>query len=321
MTTPDTRILDRSTALELSEHLDRAAGVLERIVNYGTHLLVKCDGAAVAEHQAAPLMIGRQIIEIIDAVSVLVRRRAVDPCKILIRTQIEAVMYLEYIAHADTDRRSLQYVVGHIHARIEDHLKHDPNTPQGKQVAAELRKDKTLRDVPIRPYDSTPRIANLRRILERPTHAPIEAEWQRMKDEQKQRRKENAGASPIHWYSLFGGPRTIQELARTLRNNGWYEWIYRLYAAEAHCRMGMRSLQPLKSGASAYKPLRDPLDLQTIFNFSATLGLNSYRLLHQIFLKDAGLDEFGAWYTHEIRADFTRVSSAQVVDPDRPLHE
>src|SRR4051812_25251702 len=101
--------LSRRVGAGLAVHLDRAPGGLERITDYGTHLLVRCDQAGRNRPLSAPLLIGRQVTELADAVSVLVRRACVEPAKLLLRTQIEAVISLAYIAEKDTERRSIQY--------------------------------------------------------------------------------------------------------------------------------------------------------------------------------------------------------------------
>jgi hypothetical protein len=310
---PDTRILDRSTPVALSPHLDRAAGVIERTVNYGTHLLVKCDKAGAGRPLAVPVLLTRRIIEMGDAVSVLYRRRCIDPTLLLIRSQFEFVCQLSFIAKGDVERKCRQYEVAHAHARIQEHQRHDSTTELGRQAMAELRKDEIFRDMDLGSYSSDEPVLRLEGMLKKPEHAEVEAEWQRIRAERKAKK---AGTS-IAWYSLYKGPGRIQDLAREVGRAGEYEFIYRLCSNYAHGSNSMLDVEPRPGEGFSYRPLRYPLSLVPYFHFAMSHMLAAYRALHSIYLPPAAMKDYGKWYTEAIRSDFKAVGRLTINDPDR----
>lgn len=112
--------------------------MMDRVVNYGTHLLVKCDQAANQRQVVAVVMLGLHVVEALDAIAILLRCCSVDPAKVILRSEMEAMFGLTYMGQSDSERKSIQYLVGHAHARIDWYKRLDPTTEMGKQLSAEL---------------------------------------------------------------------------------------------------------------------------------------------------------------------------------------
>ncbi len=308
-------MLDRSVERGLDVHLTRGAGILERCVDFGTRLLVRCTEIPVAKVDAT-LFVERQVIEFADAASVLLRRKCVDPCKPLVRGQIEAVMALAYIAQRDSARRSIQYAVAHYHARIDEHERQDESTLKGKAFRADLEKDEVFRGMRFEPYASADAIADLRGVLARPELAEVEAEWQRSHAERKARRKAGGGSAKLYWYSLFDGPRTVQNLARSLAKGGWYEGVYRAYSGDTHADAAMQHIHTATDGSLILKPLRHPVDLVTIVNLATVLCLESFRHMESIHgLDPAAPDSWARWYLNHLQQDFQQIGRLEIKLP------
>src|SRR5258708_40222735 len=110
-TSPDAGLLKRGMRADISQILGRMAGVLERIVDFGTHVVlwVGPERAGKEIGLTPPLMLLNHAIEAADAISILLRRGSIDPCGSLLRSQIEATISAFYILQSDSKRRGLAY--------------------------------------------------------------------------------------------------------------------------------------------------------------------------------------------------------------------
>jgi hypothetical protein len=101
-------LLDRQLRKQLQPQLDRVAGVMDRSVNYGTHLIIKCDRAAQQRNVLAAVMLGLHAVEALDSVGVLVRNCCIDPAKALLRSLMEAMFGIKYMSQDDSERKAIQ---------------------------------------------------------------------------------------------------------------------------------------------------------------------------------------------------------------------
>ena len=105
--------------------------------------------------------------------------------------------------------------MAHAHKKIKLYDRLDPTTPAGKELRRLLDGDPMEDFFSALPFLNYPKmIANLQNMLSKPDFQPIEAEWQRLKALNKKRDPE--------WFSLFGGPKNVRELAIHLGMAGMY---------------------------------------------------------------------------------------------------
>jgi len=100
MNEPRSELLDRHLRKQLQPQLDRVAGLMDRSVNYGTHLILNCDREAQQKHVLAAVMLGLHAVEALDSIAALIRNCCVHPAKILLRNQMEAMVEIKYMAQA-----------------------------------------------------------------------------------------------------------------------------------------------------------------------------------------------------------------------------
>jgi len=308
MNQPRKELLNRQLQKEIQPGVDRVAGMMDRCVNYGTHLIVKCDHAAQQKDVVAAVMLGLHAVEVLDSIAVLIRKCCVDPAKILLRSQMEAMFGIEYMTQRDSERKAMQYLVAHAHARIDWYEKLDPTTERGKQLKAQIKKDSTFNELDIVAFDTTANIHNLENMLARPEFAAVEAEWQKV-------RRERSGQ--IWWYSLYEGPKGIEELAEAVGDHGWYEVLYRIYSGEMHATNAMESLHATHDMRAVYQPLRYPTDLPGVAQLAVSMGLRTYRNLIGMLLPEEKLP-YANWFTKEIKADYDGLGTFNIVDRSRP---
>src|SRR5207244_2230497 len=107
----------------------------------------------------------------------------------------------------------------------------DPTTNAGVQLRRDIASDSfadILNKLP--PIDFKKLIADLQSMFVKPQFQPIEAEWQRLKA---------ANRKDPEWYSLFGGPNSVRNLATKLGVPAMYEFLYRPWSGEIHAGEAM----------------------------------------------------------------------------------
>ncbi len=281
---------------------------MDQCVNYGTHLILKCDRAAGEKQVLAAVMLGLHVVEVLDAIAVLVRKCCVDAAKNLLRNQMEAMFGIAYMAQGDSERKAIQYIVAHAHARIDWYRKLDPTVETGKQLKAQLKRDSTFHELEIVALDTEDNIRNLENMLARPEYATVEADWQAMHRQKK---------GQIWWYSLNGGPKRIEELATAVGDSGWYEVLYRIYSGEIHATNALGSLHATHDKRGAYQPLRYPTDLPMVASIAISMGLRTYRSLIDMLLPDEK-QQYADWYAKEIKPSYDELVKFKIIDPSRP---
>ena len=263
--------------------------LIDETVSFGGKVFDWCHQAAAGHPQDTPLPLLlslRHILEMLDAIAVLTRNRCAEPIKPLLRSILEAVLYIEYILEDDKEweRRALSYVfVSHkdIDLRLEIA---DPSTERGKKFAADKQRDKLAADMTLPPLP--PSAGKSKKLALKPQYRAIAEEWERQRKTRRGR---------IQWYSLFGGPRSLEELARRVGLPVMYEILYRHYSDYSHVGHLMGNLIGTPSGKVAFISLRHPKELQTLVGLSILMAAHSYRVLLEFY--DRGkLQEFGRWY-------------------------
>lgn len=277
--------------------IEIASPLLQELVNYSTNALVRCETSTSGEENEdlAVLALYLHIIEMTDSIEVLVSQSCPIPAIPLIRSSFEALLSIEYILEVDYVRRSLSWLAGYVHKRLAFYESLDPSTMRGKSFQKALSADKMLRNLKLPFPDSAEvqrAIANLQRLLARPQFQPIEAELSKCKRKYKRR---------PNWYRLFGGPSSLQELARHLNRNAQYEFLYRHWSTISHAHDFSRFLTRTTEGDSAIRGLRDPSQIKHVTIFTASFILNATPLVLGKFRPGEDIAE---WYKREVRERF-----------------
>jgi hypothetical protein len=226
-------------------------------------------------HHTPILLLVRHVIESVDGVAMLVSSSGSHPCQPLLRSALEAVLGVLYILGKDTKQRALAYQVAHAHKKIKLYDRLDPTTPTGKELRRLLDGDPMEDFFNALPFLNYPKmIANLQAMLVAPDFQPIEAEWHRVKALNNKRDPE--------WYSLFGGPRNVRELAVRLRMTGMYEFLYRFWSESVHAGMAMEAIG-WKGGATVVRPVRHPEQLQSAVQHAAGFALDLAKRLLEFY--------------------------------------
>lgn len=251
------------------------------------------------------LMLVRHVIESIDGVSVLVQKGCAENCGPLLRSAFEGELAVLYILQTDSKRRALAYQVAHAHRRIKLYRKCDPNDALGEELRNELKDDPMSTLLGSLPLDWKAMVANLENMLELPEFEPIEEEWQRIRTTTRK---------DPEWFALFGGPRDVRSLAKSLRLGAAYEGLYRSWSDIIHAGSGLKHVGPSdRPGAIAIRPIRHPDGLENACVFAATFCLTTARILVQTY-SPGELERFGIKYVEQIRNRYQQLQQGNLIN-------
>ena len=90
MSEPVKELLQREDIQPISLILDEYSKAIEEIVNFGSQILAwDLDALDGNEHDITASMMFRQYLELIDSISILIRRSSTDACKAILRNALE----------------------------------------------------------------------------------------------------------------------------------------------------------------------------------------------------------------------------------------
>jgi hypothetical protein len=262
-------------------------------------------GQSGQEYHANVLALARHVIESVDGVSLMVSKGGSYACQPLLRSALEATLGVLYILESDTERRALAYAVCHAHKRIKLYDRLDPTTQAGQEFRRLLDGDMFedfFNKLPLIDYPA--RIAGLQAMFARAEYVPIEAEWQRLKAAHPRRQDPD-------WYSLFGGPKNVRELAIRLKYAGMYELLYRFWSDEVHAGNALESFGQ-KDGDSVWRPVRHPEQLQAAVQQGTSLALHLARRLVEVYAP-AKWPELQARYKERVSARANQLAKGRVI--------
>ncbi len=224
----DNNLLIPHFSPEYSAILQKIGDILDTNICYGSNVLVESENNPKGDQSdLVVLTIYRFILDNLDGVSILFKNGSIDTTGILLRSIFEGLLALLYILEEETELRALSYQVAHYHKEIANFRKIDSNTVEGKKLRS-LLKEEGIEEV--ESFDYRIRLDRIENILKHPKFQPIEEEWQKKKKK---------------WFSLFGGPENIFELAEHFNFVSAYELLYRHWSNDIH---GLAALDYIREG-------------------------------------------------------------------------
>lgn len=268
-------VLPRKIDKNLEQLLMEFSELIDRVVNFGTHLMKwDADKIRSGDESVPPMLFLRNIVELGDAISILIRSSSIDTCKPLLRSLLENTFGLKYMLEKDTDQRALSYILWNTHRNLKFYNKLLTNTESGKVFKKEIEKDKLIKgslDIFDKPLLISQR-DNAENMLKSAKYIQVESEY----------KKASVIKKDPPWYALYGGPRTIEGLAKHLEMHAFYEIFYRSYSGNVHATNIMQGkLIPNSDGSVSFVQIRYPEDAQSITQAT----INFLRLAFQSFSK------------------------------------
>lgn len=293
---------------DVAKFLSDWSSYINETVAFGSHILnwVGQSGKLGGDEEIPLIMTFRNILELMDSISILLRHSSTEPCKNLLRSILESIFVIEYIIKDNSKHRCYDYLTGHYMRKLNIYKKLDPTAEQGKQFRSELKDDELAGGMTIPNINNLDKMtANIKSILNKSEFSSSLAEYNRMK--QIKRGKPN-------WYSFFGGPNNIIELARHLKLLGLYNVLYRQFSNNVH---GMdvidRRISAGTPGETLITQIRAPFEAQTIFQLTLSFALRIYKKFIGYYIPEKN-EDLAKWYVSEIREIYNEISSRKILN-------
>jgi len=306
MTNPIKEIHPREGQPEIEALLLEFSQGIEEVVNFGTHILKwDIDEARGTDENVPIVMMLRHILEMMDAVSILVKNSSIDPCKPLLRGILETILGLEYILESDTKNRALGFLIWHSHKNLKLSQKLTPGEQSYNQLKSKFKKDKILKN------ENTPPeipglekyISNLEELVSLPLYALAEKEYQSLI---------SSGKKNPAWYQLFNGPENIEQLANHLNRQALYEILYRSWSGPTHgTDVLTRKLSQSASGHAEIVQIRYAKDAQQVTQLSFSLGFLVYQIMTEKRIPNYKMN-YAKWYL-TIQKIFLKLTNEKLI--------
>ncbi len=308
MTQPNADFITRKLDPEPQVILTRFSDELSEFVNFGSIIINwEAEKSIIKDEDLPAILFLRNFIEQVDAISVLMLTSSIEPCKILLRTVVENLLYIEYLLEKDTYNRSMAFLVWNTITNNKNIERLDENSEAYKKVQLVYSKDKFMKSHKplVHPYASK-LLAIGEQILSQPKYQAITFEYERTKTKLK---KNN-----LFWYSLFDGPKNIKELAEQLNHHNLYDGYFRNFSAATH---GTDIIQGKLVGKNnndlGILQIRSPANAQSI----AQSCSNFCSVVFSIFVKmriPEKQNEFNRWHLG-VRSSLARLFETQLIIP------
>lgn len=280
-TEPLAGLLDRDLARVAAADLTKITRpLLRELVDHGTNVFQRCQVSATGgedEDVAAPVLY-LHMLQMTDGIEVQLFEGCAGAAIPNLRSSFEGLLGLAYILESDENyaQRSLAWFAGVLLNKLADRERIEEGNPKSKAADKEL--PGTLKKVaPLVKGD----IQRWNAILDEPRMRPIADEVRKAKK----------------WHGAFGGPRSLEDLARRLDMEMDYQLLYRRWSSVVHAGDLMRFLIRSKDG-NHFNPLRDSQELKEVAHTAAVYLLRATRFM--IHKYRAG-ENLTPWYLREIR--------------------
>lgn len=257
----------------LDDILSKFSLEINELVKVGANIIKEDMNIAGEDEKLPGLMLLRNHIELLDSISILVKGSSIEPCKIILRTLLENLIYLEFLLEKDSERRSLAYIVWNTIQNLKGYEKLDPNTETGKQFRSKFKHDKYLLGMQIG--------YNEEEIEELKNNAQELLSLDKFKEANEEyKRLTTNGIKNPNWYNLFfmDSKVSIEVLANKLKLSGVYELLYRGWSRHTHANQIIQGkIKEGKNGISIQQ-IRYAKDSQMVTQYCLMVSIPIYKL-------------------------------------------
>ena len=281
--------------VEAKKIIEIASPLLQEEINYATNAFQRCQESAVgaAADEPLPMLASYyHVIGMTDGIEVLISQSCAVPAIPLLRSSFEALLTIEYILEGDYQRRAFAWLVCYVHNRLSQYEMLDPSHQKGKEFLVTFAVDSVSKYMKLPSFPNLAKaIQNLQSLLNNPNYKVADCEYQRLKS--KRKRKPN-------WYSLFGGPSNLRDLAKHLNWGAQYDILYRSWSSIAHVDDLSQFITQTKRGSPAFHPIRNHEELKLFSVIASSFILHATMKMIGKFRPGENAS-VGRWYVKEAR--------------------
>ncbi|TDO28703.1 DUF5677 domain-containing protein [Sediminibacterium goheungense] len=201
----------------IDEIVQKTEWVIERgQFNYSEHPL-----------ELAALLSLRQMMDLADGISLLVKHYSNDAAIPVIRTLFEVSVGLEYLIKEDYDKQAAKFLFFYYKMQEIELLKRKADTPENQKLLKSLQSDENVARETIDAVTSESNIDEAILSLQETLGHSIYAEAAEYYKTANNKKREK-------WYSLLDGPLNFRELVNKVGMNSRYDISYAIWSGQAH---------------------------------------------------------------------------------------
>jgi hypothetical protein len=305
-TKPVLEYLSRNQEKGLHDLLSYLSLTIEEVVNYSSRVFSSVLDKISLNYEDIPIILMyRNIFEILDAISTLIRESCIVPCSMLLRSALETFLGLLYLLEKDSEVRGRDCLVWERHQKLKSLRRFDPKDSLHVQFIKAKERDVIGRGLPI------PDVSDIETQLEKIKQLFKIPELQNSVDEYERYQNNHNGEIPKHWYSLRGGPASARKLASHLNFPYQYEVLYSSWSKAVHGTDIMDNFSSETPNKASFMPLRSPSSAPEATTIAINLGLSSIRNLTAHYIPHLS-KENAAWYRKEVQAANEKIAKLKI---------
>lgn len=300
-------ILDRELAVGFSKPVsENAARLICEITNFGTQVLQRSQVASAQDPEGnfSALALYRHMLELTDAIEVLIRSSCAVPAAPLVRATFEALLALAYIHQTPQEfrLRSLSWAYVDALTRVRALERWVPGSAAHAEFEREKQKD------PFGDALTDPDPDTLKRQLELARAIAADPNFAECADEVQRLRSIGRTGIP-RWYSLFGGPTNLKGLAERVGLLMHYRFQYRHWSKLAHAEEPAQYIDWTPDGQVGLRPLRQANEILGVAQSTANHAIHAMWLTIGRFCPEEH-PVAAEWYVREVRPSLTALRGA-----------
>ena len=270
---------------EVLKTLDRYSNCINELLHQGFEILKNVRESSFSnEEHASFILLFRETLAFVDAIVPLIRLPSKEGVSIILRSICEADLYLRYMIEKDVTNRILAYQVCYAREKLLNYEKHDLKNEKSKSLLKNWKNDEIAKKIPFIEIDYAVYSIPLVSMLSREPFKSIDQEYKRIK---------KVNGKP-KWYSLWDGPRTIEDLFRYMNRPIIYEEIYRTWSGIVHPNASFSNIVS-KNGEGGIPFLHIPDDIPFLFKILYFVLTTLYLDIICKIVPDYKL-EYAKWY-------------------------
>jgi len=297
-------IIDRAKQEnDVQQHFQKHLDLLVDFVNYGSNLIVRVFDSSKKklEDIVIVLVLLKQVVAMVDVVSILVSKGAVTQASLQARAAFEASIYIDWILKEETRKKAKYFYIANLRNQRLWALRFKSGTPEKELFSEEfkhLEEHLNLADFSDLEKRAEEEFTKIDNFLKKP-------DWIEMNNEFETKKNKRTGAE-VYWYKLLG-VQSIRSLARETGRLGEYDLFYSRSSEVTHTASYSDHVR-YQEGTIIFEPIRQLKDIQFVLRFVTLVTMSTFIAILKHY-RYGELDSFYRKYRTDWRAQFLVIPS------------
>lgn len=235
--------------------LDSHSDLLNDIVNTGLNIIKQDNDSEDWIDHTPPTMQLRNFVELVDSISVLIRKSCPDPAKHILRNALETSFLIQFLLQDNQREKFKAFIVSNImeHKEVTNRLIQNSNSN------AIINGANTSFEEIINHYNNLLHSDELKEIYDR------------------QLSLKTTKRGKTYWYQIFKGINSIRDIAKSINQEEMYVKVYSSLSAATHSSDVISGrMKGNRDGYAIIKQIRLPENATTVTNFASIIAVDLY---------------------------------------------